>query len=129
MATAPPRPPRNLDESHRRVRHPLQRLRGYIRTYVGVEGVITLLIFVALWFWIGLLLDYESFNLFHLDWAQETPVYVRTLMLGALFVAMALVGVAISQNVGSSRKPGLAQEAGPAQPARPAVAAALGSPV
>ncbi|HXG12741.1 MAG TPA: hypothetical protein VNK04_23485 [Gemmataceae bacterium] len=127
MATAPPRPRRNLDESHRRVRHPLQRLRGYIRFYVGIEGVATLLIFVALWFWIGLLLDYESFNLFHLDWVQEVPAYGRALVLGGLFVAMALVGVAISQGVASSRKPGLLPEAAPAQPARPLVAAALGT--
>src|ERR1700757_4919656 len=55
----------------RRVRHPLQALRGYIRTYVLLEGAAVAVIYLALWFWIGLLLDYGTFWLFAFDWIQE----------------------------------------------------------
>ena len=73
------------DETQRRVAHPLERLRGFIRFYVGSEGVAVLLIFLLLWFWIGLLLDYGSFKLFGLDWVQELPHGFRT----TLFVMLA----------------------------------------
>ena len=44
--------------------HPLERLRGYIRTYVSLEGLAVLVLYLALWFWIGLLLDYGLFKPF-----------------------------------------------------------------
>src|SRR5262245_12825134 len=59
------------DQTQRRVRHPLQTLRGYIRTYVILEGAAIAIIFLALWFWIGLALDYGSFKLWTFDWIQE----------------------------------------------------------
>jgi hypothetical protein len=62
---------RNITESHRRVRSPLERLRGYIRSYVSIEGLTVLLIFLALWFWIGYLIDYGFFRLFGIDFVQE----------------------------------------------------------
>ena len=76
----------------RRVRHPLQALRGYIRTYVSLEGAAVALIYMALWFWIGLLLDYGTFRLFAFDWIQElnqnvpesTATIVRVVLLGIL---------------------------------------------
>ena len=104
MATVSPR--RNLAESHRRVRHPLQKLRGYIRGYVSTEGAALLLLFVAAWFWVGLLLDYEAFNLLHIDWVQETPAWVRTLTLGGLFALLALVGLGVTLDAGLKRKDG-----------------------
>jgi hypothetical protein len=55
----------------RRVRHPLERLRGYIRFYVVVEGVSLVVVGMALWFWLGLLLDYGVFKAFTIDWVQE----------------------------------------------------------
>ena len=59
MATVTTRPAASdREESRRKVGHPLQRLRGYIRCYVLAEGLAVLLIYLALWFWIGLLLDY-----------------------------------------------------------------------
>jgi hypothetical protein len=66
-------PPRkfSLAESRQRVRHPLERLRGAIRTYVSLEGLAVLLIYLALWFWIGLALDYGFFKLFTVDWVQQ----------------------------------------------------------
>ena len=59
---------RNLAEAHARVRSPLARLRGYIRSYVGIEGGLLLVLLTALWFWIGLSLDYGFFKLFAIDW-------------------------------------------------------------
>src|SRR5438445_5070305 len=76
----------------RRVYHPLDRLRGYIRSYVSIEGLAVLLIYAALWFWIGLLVDYGFFKLFTLDWVQEVPArFPRTLFLGTLSIAIAIL--------------------------------------
>jgi hypothetical protein len=78
--------------SDRRVRHPLQSLRGYIRTYVTLEGTFVALIYLALWFWIGLALDWGPFRLFAFDWVQElngamdpsTAFVVRACLLALL---------------------------------------------
>jgi hypothetical protein len=90
MATAvPPRPVLNLDEAQRRVRHPLGRIRGTIRTYVGLEGVALLLTLLALWFWVSFALDFGPFRLFDLDWVQEVPYrWARALSLGVLFLGV-----------------------------------------
>ncbi|MBM4069997.1 MAG: hypothetical protein FJ271_13750 [Planctomycetes bacterium] len=67
-------PKRTIDraDTDRRVRHPLQALRGYIRSYVTLEGAFVALIYVALWFWIGLALDYGIFKLTNgFDWVKE----------------------------------------------------------
>jgi hypothetical protein len=72
MATVEtPSRPRNLAEAHRRVRSPLERLRGYIRTYVSLEGAVVLGVYLALWFWIGLLLDYGLFRLTSISWVNS----------------------------------------------------------
>jgi hypothetical protein len=95
MATATPRP---IDRPalDRRVRHPLQALRGYIRTYVVLEGAAIALIYLALWFWIGVLLDYGTFKLFAFDWIQELnqnlPTSTATIVRGVL-LAILLVGL------------------------------------
>ncbi|HEV3205038.1 MAG TPA: hypothetical protein VGY77_11670, partial [Gemmataceae bacterium] len=60
-------------ENAQRVTHPLQRLRSTIRYYVGLEGAALFLLYLALWFWIGLALDYGFFKVFGLDWVQELP--------------------------------------------------------
>jgi hypothetical protein len=74
MATAvPPKPTWDREATTTRVRHPLQKLRGYIRTYVTLEGLSIFLLYLVLWFWIGLLLDYGVFKLFAYDWVQEMP--------------------------------------------------------
>jgi hypothetical protein len=88
MATATPSRPTlaQLAESQRRVRHPLESLRKYIRFYVSMEGVAVLLLYLALWFWIGLALDYGFFKLFGVDWVQELPWSFRA---GALVVLLA----------------------------------------
>jgi hypothetical protein len=53
----------NLGECQGKIRHPLQRLRVYIRVYIAAECVALVLLFLAAWFWIGLLFDYGLFAL------------------------------------------------------------------
>lgn len=81
----------NREESDRRVRHPLERLRGYIRFYTSAEGVAVLALYVALWFWIGLLLDYGSFKLLGWDWVQRLPHTFRAVVLGVLVAGLLAV--------------------------------------
>src|SRR5262245_49034967 len=92
MATAPP-----VATSAARgapapgVLHPLERLRGTIRRYVTLEGLGVVGVYLALWFWVGLALDFGVFKAFRVDWVQELPRGVRgglllVLMLGLLAV-------------------------------------------
>lgn len=66
MATATPKSIFNRNETQKRIRHPLQALRGYIRSYVTMEGLAVALIYLAIWFWVGLAIDYGMFGL-HID--------------------------------------------------------------
>jgi hypothetical protein len=99
MATVLPYRPFDRAAADRRVRHPLQSLRGRIRTYVCLEGAAIALIYLALWFWSGLLLDYGSFYLFAFDWVQElnaamspNPALVfRAVLLAALLLGLVTV--------------------------------------
>ncbi len=72
---------RNLAEAHERVRSPLERLRRFIRAYVSLEGAAVVGLYLTLWFWIGMILDYGVFRLFHFDWVQETSWNVRCSVL------------------------------------------------
>ncbi|HTU94183.1 MAG TPA: hypothetical protein VMF69_29155, partial [Gemmataceae bacterium] len=93
----PPVRSRNLTEAHQRVRSPLERLRRFIRAYVGLEGAAVVGLYLTLWFWIGLILDYGVFRLFHFDWVQETAWGVRcgvlVVLLSGLMAAVALTVV------------------------------------
>jgi hypothetical protein len=93
MATVlPNKPARTLAEAHQRVRHPLERIRGTIRTYLGLEGVALLLTLLALWFWVTFALDFGPFRLFDLDWVQEVPYrWARAFSLGVLFLGAVVV--------------------------------------
>src|SRR5260370_28097566 len=84
IVTNPPPQAWNRDESQRRVEHPLQRLRGYIRSYVSLEGVLILGLYLALWFWISLTLDYGFFKAFGVDWVQVLPLEFRGVVLALL---------------------------------------------
>src|SRR5271165_1545202 len=97
MSTAtPPRPSRNLDQDRSRIKSPLARLRKYIHTYVSLEGVALVGLFLALWFWIGMLLDYGFFKAFTVDWVQELPWSFRLVVLIALVSAiLAIVALKI----------------------------------
>src|SRR5262245_15728406 len=72
-----------------RVLHPLRKLRGMIRTFVSIDGLLTVLLFLAVWFWIGLLLDYGVFKIFTFDWVQEAPRDVRVWVLRLVLIALA----------------------------------------
>src|SRR6476660_6980544 len=66
-----------------KIAHPLGKLRGIIRRYVTVEGLLALLLFVAAWFWLAMLIDYGIFKLFAFDWALEAPKALRVVALVA----------------------------------------------
>lgn len=102
MATATPPIKRslNLGEAQQRVRHPLERVRGTIRTYVGLEGAALLLTLLALWFWVSFVLDFGPFRAFGWDWVQEVSRPVRALCLGGFFlVAVILLRVELIARV------------------------------
>lgn len=90
-------PSGNLADANQRVRSPLERLRRYIRTYVGLEGAAVVGLYLTLWFWIGLIFDYGVFRLFHFDWVQETSWGVRcglfVVLVSGLLAALALTVV------------------------------------
>jgi hypothetical protein len=92
-ATTPPPPvtPEKRADWQRKVSDPLERLRGYIRLYISIEGAAVLLLYLALWFWIGLLLDYGFFKLFTLDWVQVLPWGFRAGLLVVLVAGLAAV--------------------------------------
>lgn len=97
MSTATaPRRAFDHDESQRRVRHPLQTLRKYIRAYVLLEGLAVAILFLAAWFWLGLCVDYGIFRLFAFDWLQElrdlAPTSSNALLVRIVLLAV-LVGV------------------------------------
>jgi hypothetical protein len=94
MASATPLTPLlDRDESRQRLAHPLERLRRYIRIYVLLEGVAALAIYIALWFWLGMAIDYGFFKLFGVDWVQVLPVGLRGAVLALLVLSTMLLVV------------------------------------
>jgi hypothetical protein len=67
----------------RAIGEPLRRLRRGIRLYIFAEGLALVLLYLGLWFWLGLLADYGVFELFAVDWVQELPRSVRVVILVA----------------------------------------------
>ena len=91
MATAtPPSTPQRWEQDHKRIRHPLDRLRKYINSYVSLEAAALIGLLVALAFWVGLTLDYGLFATARLDWVQVLPWWLRASVL-SIFVLFALV--------------------------------------
>jgi hypothetical protein len=94
MATAiPPRVRLDRAASARRVADPLQRLRSSIRGYVTAEGLAVLGLYLAVWFWVVLLLDYGFFKAFTIDWVQELPWGFRAGVLVVLSAGLVAVVV------------------------------------
>lgn len=90
MATATPARP----AAHRlaaEVSNPLDRLRGTIRRYVVVEGLLSAAIFLAAWFALGLTLDYGLFKVATWDWVLDAPVWLRAAALGVTVVLLAAI--------------------------------------
>src|SRR5690349_3840177 len=88
MATALPPAPAAPSPA---VMHPLERLRGTIRRYVALEGLAVFGLYVALWFWLGLLFDYGLFKALSLDWVQELPRSFRGTLLALLTAGLVAV--------------------------------------
>jgi hypothetical protein len=87
---------RNLDQDRSRINSPLARVRKYIHTYVSLEGAVMVGLFLALWFWIGMFLDYGMFKAMTVDWVQELPWSFRLVVLVALILAiLAIVALKI----------------------------------
>src|SRR5207249_4233309 len=94
----------DLSECHGKIRHPLQRLRVYIRAYVAAECVALLLLFVATWFWVGLLADFGLFALSRalvsnamskstppFDWMEHIPGMFPVLLFLLIGLALAIL--------------------------------------
>ena len=95
MATAAP----STDD---RIYHPLDRLRGTIRRFVAVDGLLAVGLLLAGWFWAGLAADYGLFELTGFDWVQDAPRAVRAVALAAL--AAAAAGLLVSRIVRRLRR-------------------------
>jgi hypothetical protein len=98
MATVTtPRRTSDRAEAQRRVIHPLHSLRFFIRSYVTVEGVLVLLLYLAVCFWLGVAFDYGFFKLGGLlrlrwiDWVDVLPWGFRAVVLGLFVLGMVAV--------------------------------------
>jgi hypothetical protein len=109
MATITEKPAPQLSASSAKVRDPLQKLRFYIRAYATSEVLATLLMCLAVFFWISLLLDYGSF-LLGLDWVRDTPRGFRAALLG---LGLLLVFFIVEIRKMIKRDKALAGRAGP----------------
>lgn len=82
-------------EANRPIYHPLDRLRGTIRRFVIMDGLLTAALFVIVAFWAGLAFDYGIFRLTSVDWVQDAPWGLR---LSVLLVGVAiLVGLVVTR--------------------------------
>jgi hypothetical protein len=89
-----PADPRLIDA---KIAHPLGKLRGIIRRYVAIEGLLAIALFLATWFWLAMLLDYGVFKLFAFDWALDAPKAFR---IFALVLAVAgLIALVVTKMV------------------------------
>ncbi|HET6573561.1 MAG TPA: hypothetical protein VFG68_08165 [Fimbriiglobus sp.] len=91
MATVVPETERTRVAPDPRIVHPLDQLRGYIRRFVFLDGLLAAALFLVAWFWFGLALDFGLFKVSGFDWVQDAP---RGLRIAAL-VALAVLLVAI----------------------------------
>lgn len=77
------------------ITHPLDQLRGLIRRYVLIDGLLTASLFAILWYWIGLALDYGLFKATHFDWVLDAPKFLRVAAFAAL--ALILLGILVTR--------------------------------
>lgn len=102
MATATKQVRSKWKDTDRRVRHPLQAVRGYIRQFVILEGLGLTLLYMTLAFWIGLGFDWGLFFLFGFDWVHTlqgltldsgVDLYIRGLFLTVIVLGIGTVAV------------------------------------
>ncbi len=60
--------PFNRKDADRRVRHPLQTIRGHIRRYVLTEGISLAILYTAVCLWVGLAVDFTLWSTLSFDW-------------------------------------------------------------
>lgn len=72
-----------------KVLHPLDRLRGTIRKYVVIEGLLSAAIFLSAWFALGMIFDFGLFKLATWDWALDAPAWLRGVALAIAVVLLA----------------------------------------
>lgn len=89
MATATGNPIQQPAPRDPRVYHPLDQLRGIIRWYVVIEGILSALIFLAVWYILALILDYGVFKVFTWDWVQDGAWWLRAVTLGLALALLA----------------------------------------
>jgi hypothetical protein len=99
MATATDRPTLPTAISGEII-HPLDQLRGTIRRYVVVEGLLSAGLFVAVWFVLGLLLDFGLFKAATWDWVVDGPWWLRFAALGvSLLLVVAILALRIARRL------------------------------
>jgi hypothetical protein len=76
------------------VRHPLEAVRKTIRRYVLLESAAILLLCLALWFWIGLALDFGLFWTTAYDWVMELN-FIDPSGQGSLFIRLAVFALVV----------------------------------
>jgi hypothetical protein len=102
MATVTPLSTRQPDPEtlDPRVSHPLDRLRGVIRRYVVIEGVLSATLFFGAWFALGLLLDFGLFRTTVWDWVLDAPLAVRVVaLIASILLFLGLVTLRIVQRL------------------------------
>nr|MCU0705073.1 hypothetical protein [Fimbriiglobus sp.] len=85
----------------RELTHPLDRLKGVIRRFVAYDTVLFVALFLSLWFWVGLGIDYGLFKLTGVDIAQQLTPSLRigiTIMLAVTLVALVVWRVTVLVN-------------------------------
>ena len=74
-------------KADRTILNPLDRLRGTIRRFVVLDGLLAGGLFLLAWFWAGLALDFGFFYVSGFDWVQDAPWVLR----GFALVVMAMI--------------------------------------
>lgn len=109
MATVTQTKKFNHAETQRSVRHPLQTLRKYIRSYVILEGLALTLLAGSVLFWLGLAfdfglykLDFDLLGIHGIDWILElndvdpsgmSSLVCRITLLAVLAICLAYLGI------------------------------------
>jgi hypothetical protein len=92
MEMAKPTAPASSTPVDLRAYHPLARLRRIIRAYVTIEGTLSALIMIGLWFWLSLAIDFGVHYFLGIDLLQDAaPVRYVLLVLVSAGVLAALV--------------------------------------
>lgn len=98
MATVVPETDRTRAATDPGIIHPLDQLRGYIRRFVFLDGLLAAVVFLVAWFWVGLALDFGLFKVSGFDWVQDAPRGLRVaalIALGVLLVAIVTTWVVL----------------------------------